>query len=329
MARHNGDLYRMFQSFYHEHVQMNRDETKRNANVVRDVVEKILEYVNGLDSRFQKEPEQVGSFHSFTKVSGADEFDYSILFNTGMEHSWSDLNQPALYAVDAKHRIVKSAVPLRILPMKYTLKTHNRGPNSMSENGCLVPLTFKRHFRQLVLKAVDYLTKNSKINQTVIVKPLSDSPAVTITVKQRGRDELNVDLAPMINTRLPFKDEFGWPNHRAQWPAIEKNQQLKHIKVNLVTSDRLYWKLSFAICERELLVDIDRDGSGTCRRRSLRIMKRLRELFWCSDQDDRDGLTSYHLKNLLFYECERLPNDYQIFGKSFLFVIFIFKGEPV
>lgn len=111
MARHTGDLNRKFQRFYHEHVQMNREETKRNANVVRDVVEKILEYVNGLDSRFQKEPEQVGSFHSLTKVSGPDEFDYSILFNTGMEQSWSDLSQPAFYTVDAKHRIVKSAVP--------------------------------------------------------------------------------------------------------------------------------------------------------------------------------------------------------------------------
>ncbi|VDI83454.1 Hypothetical predicted protein [Mytilus galloprovincialis] len=311
MARQTGDLNRKFQRFYHEHVQMNKEETKRNANVVRDVVEKILEYVNGLDSRFQKEPEQVGSFHSLTKVSGPDEFDYSILFNTGMEQSWSDLSQPAFYTVDAKHRIVKSAVPLPILPMKYTLKTQDRGPYSMTENGCLVPLTFKRHFRQLVLQALDYLTNNSKIIQTVNVKPLSDSPAVTITIKQRGRDELNVDLAPMVNTRLPFKDEFGWPNHRAKWPAIEKNQQLKNIRVNLVTSDRLYWKLSFAILERELLVDIDRDRSGTCRRRSIRIMKRLRELFWCSDQDDRDGLTSYHLKNLLFHECERLPKDYQ------------------
>lgn len=172
-----------------------------------------------------------------------------------------------------------------------------------------MPLTFKRHFRQLVQDAVDYLKKSSKINSRVNVEPLSDSPVVTIAVKQRGRDELNVDLAPMVNMRLPFKDEFGWPNHRAQWPAPEKIKQLKNIRVNLVTSDRLYWKLSFAICERELLVDIDRDRSGTCRRRSLRIMKKLRELFWCPDHDDRDGLTSYHLKNLLFLECEKLPKD--------------------
>lgn len=131
MARNTGDLYRKFQTFYHDYVEMNREETKINANVVRDVVGKILGYVNGLDSRFQKEPEQVGSFHSFTKVSGADEFDYSILFNTGMVQSWIHVNQPAFYTVDAKHRIVSSAVQLPILPFKYTLKTQDKGPYSV------------------------------------------------------------------------------------------------------------------------------------------------------------------------------------------------------
>ncbi|XP_071137075.1 protein mab-21-like [Mytilus edulis] len=91
----------------------------------------------------------------------------------------------------------------------------------------------------------------------------------------------------------------------------QKNLQLKDIKVNLVTSDRLYWKPSFAICERELLVDIDKKGSGTLRRRSLRIMKGLRDFFWGDEAENPDGLTSYHLKNILFLECERLPMDWQ------------------
>lgn len=84
---------------------------------------------------------------------------------------------------------------------------------------------------------------------------------------------------------------------------------MKRMGVNLVTSDPLYWKLSFAICEKELLLDMDNDGS--CRRRSLRIMKSLRKLVWCSGDEAKssDGLTSYHLKNILFLECERLPMD--------------------
>lgn len=306
----NWELNRTFQTFYHDYVKMDKEETKINSRVVRNIVSKILEYVNRLDPKLKKDPAKVGSFHSFTKVSNPDEFDFSILYDTGMVHSWTHVNQPAFYTVDSKNRIFSSEVPLPILQRKYTLKTQDKGPKSVTENGFLVPLKFKRHFEKLVRDAVEYLTNNFLIDQKVEVEDLSDSPAVTIIV---GTDDLSVDLAPMVNVRLPFKDEFEWPQHGAQWPAQEKIQQLKNIKVNLVTSDRLYWKPSFAICERELLVDIDKKGSGTLRRRSLRIMKVFRELFWCpgEDAENPDGLTSYHLKNILFLECERLPIDWQ------------------
>lgn len=307
------ELNRKFQTFYHDYVEMDKEETKINSKVVRNIVMKILEYVNRLDPKFKKYPAKVGSFHSYTKISNADEFDFSILYDTGIVHSWTHVNQPALYTADANHRIVSSEVPLKILPRKYTLKTQDRGPRSVTENGFIVPLKFKRHFRKLVRKAVYYLTKNSLIDQKVVIEYLCDSPAVTFTIKQRGADDLNVDLAPMVNVRLSFKDEFEWPNHGAQWPAPEKVQQLKESKVNLVTCDRLYWKLSFAICERELLLDIDKKGSGTYRRRSLRIMKGYREQIWCpgDEAENPNGLTSYHLKNILFLECERISMDWQ------------------
>lgn len=84
---------------------------------------------------------------------------------------------------------------------------------------------------------------------------------MTITVKHPNEqpdeqpDEicLKVDMAPMINVKLPFKDEFEWPKHglRAKWPPRDKIEELEDIGVNLVNSDKLYWKLSFAICEKK------------------------------------------------------------------------------
>ncbi|XP_071137074.1 protein mab-21-like 3 [Mytilus edulis] len=312
MARSNGDLYRKFQAFYHENVQMNREETKINKNVVRNVVEKIIGHVNGQDSRFQKEPEGVGSFYSLTKVSQANEFDYSILYDTDIVQSWRHVNQPAFYTMDAvKKIIVSSQYPLEILPLEYTLRSQYKGPYNVTKRGCLVPLKVKRHFRELVCNAIDYWTKKPKPDERIEIENLSDSPAVTFTVKQRDGNDLDVDMAPMINVQLPFKDDFRWPKNGAKWPSPEKVQQIESMGVNLVTSDPLYWKLSFAICEKELLVDIDKKGS--CRRRSLRIMKSLRELIWCPGDEAENpyGLTSYHLKNILFLECERLPMDWQ------------------
>ncbi|XP_052087845.1 protein mab-21-like 3 [Mytilus californianus] len=256
-----------------------------------------------------KDPVKVGSFHSYTKVSKANEFDYIILYDTDMVQSWRHVNQPAFYTMDIdKKKIVSSKDQLEIPPLEYTARSQYKGPYNVTENGCLMPLKVKRHFRELVCNAIDYLTKNPK-SDAIKIEHLSDSPAVKFTGKQRDGVDLDVDMAPMINVKLPFKHEFGWPKHRAQWPSQEKVQQIKDMGVNLVTSDPLYWTPSFAICEKELLVDIDEDGS--CRRRSLRIMKSIRELIWCpgDEAENRYGLTSYHLKNILFFECERKPKD--------------------
>ena len=65
--------------------------------------------------------------------------------------------------------------------------------------------------------------------------------------------------------------------------------------------------LSFASCEKELLDGIDKNG--TIRKKSQRIMKKLKEK-WCP-KNLKQELTSFHLKNILFWECEKFPYDSQ------------------
>jgi hypothetical protein len=49
------------------------------------------------------------------------------------------------------------------------------------------------------------------------------------------------------------------------------------------------------------------DINGTCRKKTQRIMKKLKES-WCP-KGKKQELTSYHLKNILFWECEYHPDD--------------------
>ncbi|XP_052086941.1 protein mab-21-like 3 [Mytilus californianus] len=336
MAYLNG----IFQYFYKENVEMDITETRRNSRFVKGIVEEILKYVHGADERFSITKECVGSFHSYTKVSEADEFDFSVVFDTGMKHQWLHLHQKPFYDLDSKlKKVIHSHNPLPRMLLKFPLLVNisvqkwkpqglNEEPNCVTIGDFIVPILVKRQFKTLVCAAVDHISKTRTLSYhgyQVIVQNLNESPAITIIIRQLEGDDISIDMAPLLKLQLPFKSEmrwqpdFGWPIPGAKWPSSEKVQQLFAVGINLVTTDLLYWKLSFATCERELLKDIDRDG--TCRRKSLRIMKRLRELIWCP-KEVTDGLTSYHLTNILFFECDRYPEEHQwrrrLLGKRIL-----------
>ncbi|XP_063401933.1 protein mab-21-like 3 [Mytilus trossulus] len=316
-----------FQYFYKENVELDIVQTRGKSLFVKEIVEEILIYVHNADKRFSIHKECVGSFHSYTKVSEADEFDFSVVFDTGMTHQWLHLHQTPFYDFDRKtKKVIHSRNPLPSMLLKFPLLVNtsvqiwkpeglNEGPNCVTNGDFIVPISVKRLFKTLVCDAIHCINETrTPSNHKVIVQNLNDSPALTLTIRQLEEDDINIDMAPLLKLQLPFQSEtrwqpnFGWPIPGAKWPSSAKVQQMFAIGINLVTTDLLYWKLSFATCERELLKDIDRNGS--CRRRSLRIMKRLCELNWCP-KVVTDGLTSYHLNNILFFECDSYPEDHQ------------------
>jgi hypothetical protein len=89
------------------------------------------------------------------------------------------------------------------------------------------------------------------------------------------------------------KKECFWPRSSAHWPSGIKIDKIKATGIHDVATDPFYWKLSFVSCEKELLKDID--INGTCRKKTQRIMKMLKE-YWCP-KGKKQELTSYHLKN--------------------------------
>ncbi|VDI22646.1 Hypothetical predicted protein [Mytilus galloprovincialis] len=238
-----------------------------------------------------------------------------------MTHQWLHLHQRPFYDLDSKmKKVIRSQNPLPRMLLKFPLLVNtsvqkwrlqglNEEPNCVTMGDFIVPILMKRLFKTLVCDAVHCINETrTPSNHKVLVQNLNDSPALTLTIKQLEGDDINIDMAPLLKLQLPFQSEMRWPIPGAKWPSSEKVHQMFEIGINLVTADLLYWKLSFATCERELLKDIDRNRS--CRRTSLRIMKRLCELNWCP-KEVTDGLTSYHLNNILFFECDSYPEDHQ------------------
>ena len=310
------DLMIMLNRFYDDKVKMSRRETKRNVGIVIPIVNNILTYVHQRDERFKIQPLNVGSYYSHLKVSRADEFDYSVVLDTPSYKWGSAVYTPAYYEFDEnKQQVVKSSLSLPRPPVgkcfipenglikKWDQKRLNGGQSCLTVDDHLIPFKVKRRFKQLVSEAVNQLG----IQRFVDAKRLSESPAATLSISHPNIVEgycVSVDLAPLVEAHLPFIQEIGWPRSSARWPSRSKIDQIKATGIHTVATDKLYWKFSFVSCEKELLKEID--INGTCRKKTQRIMKKLKES-WCP-KGKKQELTSYHLKNILFWECEYYPH---------------------
>ena len=292
----------MLNRFYEDNVKMTKEETKRNVDIVMPLVDKILTYVHQEDKRFKTKPLHVGSYYSYLKVSRADEFDYSVVLDLPPA-VWVNGESASLASPPVP--VGKCSLQLNGIIEKWDQQRLNEGQSCLTVDDHLIPIYVKKRFKQLVSEAVN----QPDIQQFVDAKRLSESPAVTLSITRpkNAGDSISVDLAPLVEARLPFKPEFGWPRPNASWPSESKIDEIKDIGIHTVATDPLYWKLSFVSCEKELLKDID--INGTCRKKTQRIMKKLKES-WCP-KGMKQELTSYHLKNILFWECENHPDDYE------------------
>ncbi|XP_037086501.1 protein mab-21-like [Pollicipes pollicipes] len=134
----------------------------------------------------------------------------------------------------------------------------------------------------------------------------------TTEVKLRIRDRYVVQVTPS------FRCAGVWPRSGAHWPVpgipwpnpslvaevkaegfdlLSKESQAVQSKQNSMEGDA--WVLSFNEAENRLLY-------GGCRKRVLSLLKTLRDRHL-----DLAGnpVTSYHLKILLLYECEKHPRE--------------------
>ncbi|XP_071177922.1 protein mab-21-like 3 [Mytilus edulis] len=293
---------------------MSRNETRQNVNVVMPLVNDILRYVHEKDKRFQVQPLNVGSYYSHLKVSRADEFDYSVVLDVGSSLDWG-IGTPSYYGYNGSNELVLSWIPLPSPPpgkclievggltQRWNNEGLNEGPACLTIDDHIIPIRVKRRFKVLVSEAVN----RPHIYQFVDARRLSESPATTLIISHPNivGDTISVDLTPLIKSHASFQPEFGWPRSGAIWPSCIKIQEIIAEGIHGVAKDPLYWSLSFVMCEKKLLDGID--SNGTCRKKSQRIMKKIRES-WCP-KGTKQVITSYHLQNILFWECESRPSD--------------------
>ncbi|OWF38397.1 protein mab-21-like 3 [Mizuhopecten yessoensis] len=292
-------------------VLMKRDETKRNVTKVLPLVDEILRYVHSRDRRFLIQPLKVGSYNTQLKVEKADEFDYNVIVDVG-KLVWGPGKTRYYGFNNTRDKVVEKkgyALPdppvgqgfIEIGRLKQQWEAD--GMKSMTCEDDIVPIKVKRIFKALVGEAVN----QPKYRNLITTDRISSSPATTLSVKFPDiHYPISIDLCPMIESQVEFRSEFHWPRPNSDWPSKQKRSTIKKIGVNDIAKEPFYWTYSFAACEKELLDGID--IKGTCRKKSQRIMKRLKDDVWCSP-GMKSELTSYHLKNVLFWECEDHPFD--------------------
>lgn len=62
------------------------------------------------------------NFHSYAKVSEANEVDLSVVLDTGMKHQWFYLHQETFYDLHSKMiKMVRSQKSLQRMNLKYTV----------------------------------------------------------------------------------------------------------------------------------------------------------------------------------------------------------------
>ncbi|OWF38398.1 Protein mab-21-like 3 [Mizuhopecten yessoensis] len=133
----------------------------------------------------------------------------------------------------------------------------------------IVPIKVKRWFKSLVGEAVN----QPKYRNLITTDRISSSPATTLSVKFPDIDyPISIDLCPMIESQLELRPECHWPRPNSKRPSQQKRSAIRKVGVNEIAKEPFNWTLSFAACLKS-------------------------------------ELTSYHLKNVLFWECEDHPFD--------------------
>ncbi|XP_064609855.1 protein mab-21-like 3 [Liolophura sinensis] len=314
------DLNRLLNVYFEDKVKIRRNETKQVTEVVQEIVDNILKAVNNVDPRFARpnETKHVGSYYQGLKVKRSDEFDITVPMTSVPTLVWGSytdryygFNRPvpeSQTTVPNDLTVVRKDVPLPLPPtgqMVVSLKNDicGRQHADLMFDGDLIPFYVRRLFKRLVTDAIRDLGLREKVR----VSKLVHGPAITLKITTRKLPfEVSVDLAPMCDSKLHFKSCINWPRREARWPPAEKIEMIKAIGISAVAKKDFNWTLSFAGCEKELIIHID--ANEGVRKECHRIMKSCREECWCPN-GIKQVLTSYHLKNLLFWACEQNPLD--------------------
>ncbi|XP_043268549.1 protein mab-21-like [Venturia canescens] len=274
--------------YYGERVQGRKGQIEKIVREVCKVVENVLKEVEIQEPRFVSSLIECNGRYEGLEVISQDEFEI-ILY----------LNQMGVF----------NFVDDGTLPGCAVLKLSDGRKRSMSlwvefitASGYLSARKIRSRFQTLVGEACDKCAYRDS------VKMIAD----TTEVKLRIGERLVVRITPA------FKCSGVWPRSAAHWPiphlswpqpnliAAVKTEGFDLLSMESValqgkrsTMEGDAWLISFTGAETRLL-------QGGCRQMCLGILKTLRDRHL-----DLPGnpVTSYHMKTLLLYECEKHPTE--------------------
>ncbi|XP_065581228.1 protein mab-21-like isoform X2 [Artemia franciscana] len=279
-------LYQL-NKYYGERVNTRQSQITKTIREVCKVVQDVLKEVEVQEPRFISSLTECNGRYEGLDVVSPNEFEV-VLY----------LNQMGVF----------NFVDDGTLPGCAVLKLSDGRKRSMSlwvefitASGYLSARKIRSRFQTLVAQACD------KSSYRDVVKMVAD----TSEVKLRIRERHVVQITPA------FRCSGVWPRSAAQWPAPHLPwphpaliTEVKAEGFDLLSKcvamtgkqsamEGDAWVISFVEAENRLLV-------GGCRRKCLSILKTLRDRHL-----DIPGnpVTSYILKTLLLYECEKHPRE--------------------
>jgi len=172
----------------------------------------------------------------------------------------------------------------------------------ITASGYLSARKIRSRFQTLVAQACD------KSSYRDIIKMIPDTTEVKLRIKER----YIVQITPAFKCGGIWpRSGAHWPLPHIPWPNPNLVAEVKTEGFDLLSKESIYmkdkqsaaegdaWVINFRQAEDQLL-------QGGCRRKCLSTLKTLRDRHL-----DIAGqpITSYHIKTLLLYECEKHPRE--------------------
>ena len=274
--------------FYNERVHSRQSSVIKTIREVCKVVQDVLKEVEVQEPRFISSLNEVNGRYEGLDVLSPTEFEV-VLY----------LNQMGVF----------NFVDDGTIPGCAVLKLSDGRKRSMSlwvefitASGYLSARKIRSRFQTLVAQAVD------KCSYRDIVKMVADTTEVKLRIKER----FVVQITPAFRCGgIWARSAAHWPIPHIPWPNPNLVAEVKTEGFDLLSKESIYmkdkqsaaegdaWVMSFKYAEDRLLY-------GGCRRKCLSILKALRDRHF-----DVPGqpISSYHLKTLLLYECEKHPRE--------------------
>lgn len=176
-----------------------------------------------------------------------------------------------------------------------------------------------RYFKKRIREAVKNITtrEDSQLaSLRVINESKTGSPAVTISIKEKDKPPMQVDLVFSIEMKAwpTTGSACVWGDHATprSWPSASKVNECKNV-YHLVpkqcpdpiedVSPRILWRMSFSVAEKKLMRPACKNG---CQKECLKIAKLIRGCDRRSECLVQD-IKSYHLKMTMMHLMAEHP----------------------